>query len=172
MRYPTTCSPPNRPRSCAASFSYGTGEALTGVSFTARAGQVTALVGPSGAGKTTIARLVARFWDVGSGSVSVGGVDVREVGVAALMDRVAFIFQDSFLFHDTIAANIAFGRPDASPEEIERAARLARCHDFITELPDGYASIVGGRTRTSSWTRRTRCPAAVVGSAPRGGWCG
>lgn len=149
-------------------FSYGAGEALSGVSFVARAGEVTALVGPSGAGKTTIARLVARFWDVGSGSVSVGGVDVREVGVAALMDRVAFIFQDSFLFHDTIAANIAFGRPDASPEEIERVAGLARCHDFIRDLPDGYASIVGegGSTLSGGQRQRVAIARALLKDAP------
>ncbi len=149
-------------------FSYGAADALTGVSFVARAGEVTALVGPSGAGKTTIARLAARFWDVGSGSVSVGGVDLREVGVAALMDRVAFIFQDSFLFHDTIAANIAFGRPDATTAEIERAATLARCHDFIIELPDGYASIVGegGATLSGGQRQRVAIARALLKDAP------
>ncbi len=150
-------------------FAYGAGEpALRDVSLTARAGEVTALVGPSGSGKTTIARLVARFWDVDAGAVSIGGVDVRDIRVSALMDRVAFIFQDSFLFHDTIAANIAFGHPDAPREAVERAARLARCEAFITALPDGYETVVGegGDTLSGGQRQRIAIARALLKDAP------
>jgi ATP-binding cassette, subfamily B, bacterial IrtA/YbtP len=137
-------------------FSYGASEVLSGVSFHAREGEVTALVGPSGAGKTTVARLAARFWDVDAGAVLVGGVDVREIPVSQLMDEVSFVFQETFLFHDTLAANIALGKAGASLEDIERAARAARCHEFISALPDGYDTIVGERGATLSGGQRQR----------------
>lgn len=140
----------------AVSFSYGAHEVLHDASFTAHAGQVTALVGPSGAGKTTIARLIPRFWDVDSGTVLVGGRDVREIGVEALMDEVAFVFQDSFLFHDTIEANLRIGRPDASVADVRRAARAARCDAFISALPDGYETVVGERGATLSGGEKQR----------------
>ncbi|ALJ19697.1 ABC transporter ATP-binding protein [Microbacterium sp. No. 7] len=116
---------------------------VRGMSFEAAAGTVTALVGPSGSGKTTVARLIARFFDVDSGAVRVGGVDVRDTTADWLLSRIAVVFQDVALSHDTIAANIALGRPDASREEIEEAARQACIHDRIGRLPHGYDTVVG-----------------------------
>ncbi|MFB9277071.1 ABC transporter ATP-binding protein [Cohnella cellulosilytica] len=118
-------------------------EALKDVSFTVREGTFTALVGPSGAGKTTIARLLPRFWDVAEGSVSIGGVDIREMDAEALMQMISYVFQDVYLFQGTIMDNIRMGRPDATDEEVIEAARRARCHDFIAALPDGYDTVVG-----------------------------
>ena len=130
-------------------FSYSDGsEALRGVSVTAERGQVTALVGPSGSGKSTIARLIASFWDVGSGSVSLGGVNLRQIPLDQLMEEVSYVSQDAYLFEGTIRDNIRLGRPDATDEEIVRAARAARCHEFIMALPQGYdtdAGEAGGR---------------------------
>lgn len=130
--------------------------ALDGVSFIAAAGQVTALVGPSGAGKSTVARLIPRFWDVDSGQVLVGGVDVRALDDASLMAQLAFVFQDSFLFSGSIADNIRLGRPDASDTAVTDAARLAQAHDFISALPDGYATLVGERGLRLSGGQRQR----------------
>lgn len=129
---------------------------LEGVTLRAEPGEVTAIVGPSGSGKTTIARLVARFFDVSAGTVTVGGVDVRELAVDQLMDTVAVVFQDPFLFHDTIRANLTLGQPDVDDESVYRAARAARCHDFILALPQGYDTIVGERGATLSGGERQR----------------
>jgi ATP-binding cassette subfamily B protein len=150
------------------SFGYGREEVLHRVSFTAPAGSVTALVGPSGAGKSTVASLVARFWDPRSGRVTLGGVDLREIGLAQLMDMVAFVFQDSFLFSDTIAANIRFGNPKASDAEVEAAARAARAHDFIMAFPDGYATRLGDRGQLLSGGERQRIAIAraILKNAP------
>ncbi|WP_051593642.1 ABC transporter ATP-binding protein [Achromobacter sp. DH1f] len=117
--------------------------ALCDLSFTARPGRVTALVGASGAGKSSVARLIPRFWDVGAGSIRVGGVDVRDLDRDALMQHMAFVFQENVLFSGSIADNIALGRPQASPREIEAAARAAQAHDFIAALPQGYATPLG-----------------------------
>jgi len=151
------------------------GDALKNVSFSVPAGTVTALVGPSGAGKTTAARLLPRFWDVRAGSVRIGGVDVRDMPPEVLMKNVAFVFQDTFLFHDTIAANIRLGRPEASMEEVERAARAAQAHEFIRELPQGYETVAGDRGARLSGGQRQRitiaramlqdCPVAVLDEA-------
>ncbi len=118
-------------------------EALTDVSFTVGEGTFTALVGPSGAGKTTIARLLPRFWDVSGGSISIGGVDVREMDNESLMQMISYVFQDVYLFQGTIMDNIRMGRPGASDEEVIEAARRANCHDFIESLPEGYHTQVG-----------------------------
>ncbi|MDN5916238.1 MAG: ABC transporter ATP-binding protein/permease [Pseudonocardia sp.] len=149
-------------------FAYDGRDVLHGVSFTARTGQVTALVGPSGAGKTTIARLIPRFADPDDGTVLLGGVDVRAVGVDQLMESVSFVFQDSFLFHDTIANNIRIGDPSASDAEVEAAARAARVHDFVTALPDGYATMVGERGATLSGGEKQRIAIAraILKDAP------
>ncbi|MGX4585932.1 ABC transporter ATP-binding protein [Paenibacillus chitinolyticus] len=129
------------------SFSYeaktGSGEALSNISFTAGQGQVTALVGPSGAGKSTAANLVPRFWDVNEGAIRIGGVDVRDMTVEDLMDTVAFVFQETFLFYDTVYNNIAVGRPGAAAEDVYAAARAAQCHEFIGRLPQGYETRIG-----------------------------
>ncbi|MCF4151035.1 ABC transporter ATP-binding protein/permease [Dethiosulfovibrio sp. F2B] len=131
------------------SFSYGSEDestrvdALSGLSFSAREGEVTALVGPSGSGKSTAANLIPRFWDVDSGSIKIGGVDVRDMRTEDLMDRVSFVFQDTFLFFDSLYQNILVGRPDATEEEVHAAARAAQCHDFIERLPNGYDTLIG-----------------------------
>lgn len=126
-------------------FSYGEAKVLGGVSFTAPAKSVTALVGPSGGGKTTIANLIVRFWDVDSGSVEIGGINVRDIAYDSLLTSVSMVFQNVYLFNDTIRNNIRFGRPEASEEEIMEAAKKARCHAFITALPDGYDTLAGER---------------------------
>ncbi len=139
-------------------FCYGTGEsaAIKNISFHAAPGTVTALVGPSGAGKSTVARLIPRFWDVSDGRVLLGGVDVRQLSGNALMQQVAFVFQDTFLFADTIAANISIGMPGVDAAAIEAAARAAQAHDFIMELPQGYNTPVGERGVFLSGGQRQR----------------
>ena len=118
---------------------------LKGLDFEVPAGQTVAIVGPSGAGKSTISRLIYRFYDVTGGSISIDGQDVREVTQKSLRAAVGMVPQDTVLFNDTIRYNIRYGRPDASDEEVEAAARLAQIHDFILDLPDGYDAMVGER---------------------------
>ncbi|MEK3723720.1 ABC transporter ATP-binding protein [Paenibacillus sp. FSL H8-0034] len=118
-------------------------QALSELSFVAEQGKVTALVGPSGSGKSTVANLVPRFWDVGEGAVRIGGIDIRDIGTENLMNTVAFVFQETFLFYDTIYENIAVGRPNASPEDVYAAATAAQCHGFISSLPQGYDTLIG-----------------------------
>ena len=130
--------------------------ALQGVSFTAPAGSVTALVGPSGAGKSTVARLIPRFWDASQGCVRVGGCDVRRIASDTLMQQVAFVFQDTFLFADTIAGNIRLGCPEATQQDVENAARAAQAHEFISELPQGYDTLAGERGVFLSGGQRQR----------------
>ncbi|MDL2253545.1 ABC transporter ATP-binding protein/permease [Ruminococcaceae bacterium OttesenSCG-928-I18] len=128
------------------SFSYnaeGEHEALRNVSFTAQEGQITALVGPSGSGKSTLAHLIPRFYDVDEGQLRIGGVDVREMAYEELMQQVSFVFQDVFLFKQSIFENIRIGSPHATRDEVEQAARAAQCHDFIEKLPKGYDTIIG-----------------------------
>jgi ATP-binding cassette, subfamily B, bacterial IrtA/YbtP len=140
------------------SFRYGKADALAleGVSFHARPGTVTALVGPSGAGKSTVAKLIPRFWDIDTGRILVGGVDIRSLDADTLMRQVAFVFQDTFLFADTIAGNIRLGVPDADDDAVEAAARAAQIHDFIMTLPQGYATQVGERGVFLSGGQRQR----------------
>jgi ATP-binding cassette subfamily B protein len=127
-------------------FGYGPDRTiLDGISFEVPAGKRVAIVGPSGAGKSTISRLLFRYYDVGGGSVEIDGQDVREVTQASLRAAIGIVPQDTVLFNDTIYHNIAYGRPSASREEVERAARLARIHDFVASLPEGYESKVGER---------------------------
>ena len=116
---------------------------ITDLSLEARRGEIVALVGPSGGGKTTVLALIPRFYDVALGRVSIDGHDVRELTLASLRARIALVTQEPFLFDDTIAANIAYSRPDAAQGEIEAAARQAAAHDFILELPKGYQTRVG-----------------------------
>ncbi len=120
-------------------------EALRDISFTARQGEITALVGPSGSGKSTVANLIPRFWDVGQGEIRIGGIDIREIATERLMDIVSFVFQETFLFYDTLYENIRTGRPDATHEEVVAAAKAAQCHEFIERLPDGYVTRIGDR---------------------------
>ena len=153
-------------------FSYGTEptdtDALADISFTARQGEVTALVGPSGAGKSTVAHLVPRFWNVNMGAVRIGGVDIRDMTTADLMDTVAFVFQDSFLFSDTVYNNIAVGRPDAAPEEVYAAAQAAQCHAFIEKLPQGYGTRIGegGVHLSGGEAQRINVARAILKNAP------
>lgn len=120
-------------------------EALHEVSFTAPQGQITALVGPSGSGKSTVANLIPRFWDVTRGEIRIGGIPIRDIGTEKLMELVSFVFQDTFLFYDTLYENIAVGSPHATRQQVEAAARAAQCHDFITRLPQGYDTRIGDR---------------------------
>jgi ATP-binding cassette subfamily B protein IrtA len=129
---------------------------LNNVSFNAPSGSVTALVGPSGAGKTTVARLIPRFWDVSTGTIHIGGVDVRQMLPETLMQQVAFVFQDTFLFADTIANNIRLGLPDATEADVISAARAAQAHDFIMALPQGYDTQAGERGVFLSGGQRQR----------------
>lgn len=151
------------------SFSYdGKNDVLHDISFAMPPRTMTALVGPSGGGKSTIANLLARFWDVGTGCVKIRGVDIRDVPLAELMDQISMVFQRVYLFQDTIYNNIALGRPDASEEEVFQAAKKARCYDFVTALPDGFQTIVGEGGATLSGGERQRIAIArcILKDAP------
>lgn len=125
------------------SFDYGKDPILKDLSFDVLPGQCVAIVGPVGSGKSTLLSLIPRFYDPATGSITLDGVSLRELDLATLRRSVGIVFQDSFLFSTTIAANIAFGNPEATPEQIEKAARIAAAHDFIAALPDGYQTILG-----------------------------
>ena len=120
-------------------------EALRDVNFIAPQGKITALVGPSGSGKSTVANLIPRFWDVEQGEICIGGVGIRQIATAKLMDMVSFLLQDTFLFYDTLYENIAVGSPDATKEKVIAAAKAAQCHDFIECLPQGYETRIGDK---------------------------
>jgi ATP-binding cassette subfamily B protein len=134
----------------------GAGPALADVDLDVAPGSTVALVGPSGSGKTSLVALIARLYDPSEGSVLVDGADVRSVDVTSLRSEVAFVADESFLFSATVAENIAYARPQASPAEIERAARRAQAADFIARLPDGYDTVVGERGLTLSGGQRQR----------------
>lgn len=125
------------------SFAYTDKDVLDNVSFEVKQGQMTALVGPSGGGKSTIASLLARFWDVKSGRILVRGEDIRDVSLGSLMDQISMVFQRVYLFQDTVYNNIAIGRPEATRQEVEEAAKKARCYDFIMQLPEGFDTMIG-----------------------------
>jgi ATP-binding cassette subfamily B protein len=146
------------------SFSYPGASAgtLAGVSLEADPGQLVALVGPSGAGKTTISYLIPRLYDVTGGSVQIDGVDVRHARQASLAAAIGFVTQESYLFHDSILANIRYGRPAASLAEVEEAARAAYIHDRIMEFSDGYDTIVGERGYRLSGGEKQRLAIARV----------
>ena len=139
------------------SFAYGEGApALTGVTLSAKRGETIALVGPSGGGKSTILNLIPRFYDVTAGKVTIDGTDVRDLTLASLREQIALVTQEPFLFDDTIRANIAYARPQATEAEIEAAALAAAAHDFISELPAGYATLVGEAGARLSGGQRQR----------------
>lgn len=117
--------------------------AIENVSFKANQGQITAIVGLSGGGKSTIANLISRFWDVTEGSVKIGGVDIRDISEKDLMNHVSFVFQDIFLFKQSILDNIRMGNPNATEEQVIEAAKAAQCHEFISKLPNGYKTVFG-----------------------------
>ena len=143
-------------------------EALKHINFTARAGEITALVGPSGSGKSTIANLIPRFWDVTEGTISIGGADIRNIPSEQLMDQVSFVFQDTFLFFDTLYENIRVGKPDATEEQVIAAARAAQCDDFIRRLPQGYQTLIGegGVYLSGGEAQRVAVARAILKNSP------
>ena len=149
-------------------FAYQDKEVLHHISFSMRPNSMTALVGPSGGGKSTIANLLARLWDVKSGSVAIRGVDTRQVPLAELMDHISMVFQRVYLFQDTIYNNISMGKPDATEEEVYEAARKARCYDFIMALPDGFQTVVGegGATLSGGEKQRISIARCILKDAP------
>lgn len=149
-------------------FSYNDTEVLHGIDLTFRAGTVNALVGPSGSGKSTIAKLIASFWDVNSGCVTLGGYDVREYDMDSLMKNFSFVFQNVYLFHDTIANNIRFGQPDISMEKVIETSQKARCHEFIMKLPKGYDTVIGeaGGSLSGGERQRLSIARAMMKDAP------
>jgi ATP-binding cassette subfamily B protein len=166
-RDPEITSPPGAPqlpdgdgtvslRGVSLRYSSETPEALSSIDLEVAGGSRVALVGPSGSGKTSLVSLIARLYDPSEGSISVDGADLREVEINSLRSQMAYVSEDSFLFGETVAGNIAYSRADASRREVERAAKLAQAHDFITDLPDGYDTVVGERGLTLSGGQRQR----------------
>ena len=149
-------------------FGYDSRQVLQNVSFTIPEKTSTAIVGPSGSGKTTICSLFARFYDPQSGSISVGGHDLREFTCDSLLSNISMVFQNVYLFHDTIRANILFGKPDATEEELVDAAKKARCYDFIMALPNGFDTVVGegGGTLSGGEKQRISIARAILKNAP------
>lgn len=150
------------------SFAYGDRTILDHVSLTVPAGSTTAVVGPSGGGKTTLCNLIARFWDVQDGKITVGGHDVREYKLDSLMKNISMVFQAVYLFNDTVENNIKFGRPDATHEQVVAAAKAACCHDFILALPDGYDTVLGegGGSLSGGEKQRISIARAMLKDAP------
>lgn len=150
------------------SFAYNDKEVLHQISFDLKKNQMLALVGPSGGGKSTIANLLARFWDVKSGQVLVRGRDIREIPLAELMNHISMVFQRVYLFQDTIYQNISMGRPDASREEVIEAAKKARCYDFIMNLPNGFDTVIGegGETLSGGEKQRISIARCILKNAP------
>lgn len=149
-------------------FSYENRKIIDDVSFTIPQGTTTAIVGPSGGGKTTLCNLMARFWDVDEGVVTLGGRDIREYTLDSLLANISMVFQHVYLFNDTIANNIKFGKPDAAMEEVVAAAKKACCHEFITAFPDGYDTVIGegGATISGGEKQRISIARAILKDAP------
>ena len=149
-------------------FSYDKRKIIDGVSLSIPEKTTTAIVGPSGGGKSTLCNLISRFWDVDSGEVSLGGVNVKEYSMNSLMNNFAFVFQSVYLFADTIENNIKFGRQDASHEEVVEAAKKACCHEFISKLPNGYNTVIGegGATLSGGEKQRISIARAIMKDAP------
>ena len=137
-------------------FHYGTRPVLEDVNLTIQPGEMIGLVGPSGAGKSTLVNLVCRFYDVAEGAILVDGIDIRSFPIDEYRRHIGIVLQEPFLFYGTIAENIAYGRPDATRDEIIAAAKAARAHEFILRLPDGYDSLVGERGQSLSGGERQR----------------
>lgn len=150
------------------SFSYDKKPILQDVSVRIPDQTTTAIVGPSGSGKTTLCHLIARFWDVDRGAVTVGGKDIREYTLESLMDQISMVFQNVYLFADTIENNIKFGQPEASHKEVVAAAKKACCHDFIEALPEGYKTVIGegGATLSGGEKQRISIARAILKDAP------
>ena len=146
------------------SFSYGENEVLKNISTVIKEGELTAVIGPSGSGKTTLCQLIPRFRDASSGTVSIGGADVRHMKYEEIMARISMVFQRVYLFEDTVMNNIRFGKPDASDEEVYAAARAARCDDFIRKLPNGYDTVLseGGSSLSGGEKQRISIARALL----------
>ena len=150
------------------SFAYENRKIIDDVTLDIKENTTTAIVGPSGGGKTTITSLISRFWDVQEGEVTLGGRNVKDYSFDSLMENFSFVFQRVYLFEDTIANNIRFGRPEASKEEVIEAAKKASCHDFIMSLPDGYETVIGegGATLSGGEKQRIAIARAIMKDAP------
>lgn len=150
------------------SFSYGENEVLKNISTVIKEGELTAVIGPSGSGKTTLCQLIPRFRDVSSGTVSIGGADVRHMRYEEIMARISMVFQRVYLFEDTVMNNIRFGKPDASNEEVYAAAKAARCDDFIRKLPNGYDTVLseGGSSLSGGEKQRISIARAILKDSP------
>ena len=144
------------------SFSYGNEEVLKNISFCAKQGEVTALVGYSGAGKSTIGTLIPRFYDPSEGSIKIGGVNIKNIPMNALMDEIAFVFQDSDLITDTVFNNVAMAKTGSTKEDVIKACKKARCHDFIVKLPDGYDTVLGKGTYLSGGEKQRIAVARAI----------
>lgn len=149
-------------------FSYDKRKIINNITLHIEEGTTTAIVGPSGSGKTTLCRLMARFWDVNSGSIKLGGKDVRDYSMDSLMKNFSFVFQSVYLFEDTVANNIRFGNPDASMDEVIKVAKKACCHDFIMKLDKGYDTVIGegGASLSGGEKQRISIARAMMKSAP------
>jgi ATP-binding cassette subfamily B protein len=150
------------------SFAYNDADVIQNISLTIPQNGVTAFVGPSGSGKTTVSRLIARFWDVREGEILIGGRNIREVDPERLMSYMSFVFQDVVLFNDTVMNNIRIGKKDAADEEVYAAAKLARCDEFIREMPEGYETVIGenGSTLSGGERQRISIARALLKNAP------
>ena len=149
-------------------FGYKDYSVINGVSFTAKQGEITALIGPSGSGKTTLTKLAARFWDIQQGQILLGGVDISRIDPETLLKNYAIVFQDVVLFNSSIKDNIRIGRKGASDEEIEKAAKIARCDEFIQRMPDGIDTIIGenGERLSGGERQRISIARAILKDAP------
>lgn len=149
-------------------FAYGDRPVINDVSLHIPENTTTAIVGPSGSGKTTLCTLMARFWDVSSGTVTLGGSDIKDYDMDSLMANFSFVFQDVYLFEDTVANNIRFGDPDAPMDEVIAAAKKACCHDFIMALPQGYDTVIGegGASLSGGERQRVSIARAMMKDAP------
>lgn len=149
-------------------FAYQEKKVLKNINFQMKNNTMTALVGPSGGGKTTIANILARFWDVQHGKISVRGEDIRNIPIATLMDQISMVFQRVYLFKDTIYNNILMGKPDATEKEVYEASKKARCYDFIMDLPDGFQTMVGegGATLSGGEKQRISIARCILKDAP------
>lgn len=165
---PVLCASGNEIVFSNVSFSYGENEVLKNISTVIKEGGLTAVIGPSGSGKTTLCQLIPRFRDASSGTVSIGGADVRHMKYEEIMARISMVFQRVYLFEDTVMNNIRFGKPDASDEEVYAAARAARCDDFIRKLPNGYDTVLseGGSSLSGGEKQRISIARAILKNSP------
>jgi ATP-binding cassette subfamily B protein len=150
------------------SFGYTEKDVLKNISFRINTGEMTALVGPSGGGKSTVASLLARFWDIENGKILVKGENIKDIPLGNLMDQISMVFQRVYLFQDTVYNNIAIGRPNATREEVEEAAKKARCYDFIMQLPNGFDTVIGegGASLSGGEKQRISIARCILKDAP------